>query len=435
MLSDKNLKKIAVIASIAIIFIIFVLIAIFKKPEEEVVPDVPIGGHGQADSEKPDVIETYFEIDEKEIELSVESEELLKIIRNPSLELKNLGDYYIYDGYNVFANRNIKIKKSYNKVLSIVFFNEYNHNIVNGLSVKSGKADILNKLGLPNYNENDLMVYKTKDYYIIFNNKLNETSVYFKAKEDLEVFWSFYKMYLDTKNLKGFISNLTNTYPAYTEYRYDTDGLELFYSDLGIRLYFKEGDNENGIYLYSNYSDNGVEEYSIEKLKNLAGVNYEKSNLLTREETERTIKETKKKELSLPEKVYTDYSIYSNLNILDSYRNRKIDPENNKEYKIYKELSNYRIYFERNSSSYTFTNVSIISKKDSKNYNINTAKVADNLLLTENYVFYSIKNEGVFRVNINTGKTIRLFSGEGKFELKYIKENDLYYDDSKIKAI
>ena len=37
-------------------------------------------------------------------------------------------------------------------------------------------------------------------------------------------------------------------------------------------------------------------------------------------------------------------------------------------------------------------------------------------------------------MNINNGKVIELYIGAGNFELKFIKSNYLYYDDTKLKA-
>ena len=42
------------------------------------------------------------------------------------------------------------------------------------------------------------------------------------------IFWNLYQIYKDTNNLKTFISDLTNYYPSYTNYIYDTNGLELY---------------------------------------------------------------------------------------------------------------------------------------------------------------------------------------------------------------
>ena len=125
MINRQNKKKIiaiAVIIGIFILYIIFVLI--FSKPRVEESPDVPIGDHGQADvTDKSS--DSYITINEKENDLSIAAIELLHAIKTPSMSLNSFGEYYIYDGDYVFPKRQIKIKKSYDQILSIVFFDEY----------------------------------------------------------------------------------------------------------------------------------------------------------------------------------------------------------------------------------------------------------------------------------------------------------------------
>ncbi len=434
MINRQNKKKIiaiAVIIGIFILYIIFVLI--FSKPRVEESPDVPIGDHGQADvTDKSS--DSYITINEKENDLSIAAIELLHAIKTPSMSLNSFGEYYIYDGYYVFPKRQIKIKKSYDQILSIVFFDEYKGEIIKGINVNTSNSNIVSKIGTPNYNENNLLVYKTKDCYISFDTERKQVAAYLRNQNNFNEFWQLYDIYLQNNNLKRFIADITKKYPTYTQYFYDVDGLELIYADYGIRLYFKEKDNENGIYIYSNYySDN--EEYSVENLQKKTNVKYKNYNLIMKEEIERVTNEQNKKNFSWPEKVYSDNDIYKYFNVNNSYLEKVEATETEQEYKILKKLSKYTVYYETNRMNYTFGNVSIISKINNNNFNINTAKVADYLLATDEFLFYSITNEGIFRININTGAVVELHIGEGSFELKYIKSNYLYFDDVKIKAL
>ena len=437
-MSNESIKKIAALGIIGILFIILVVAAFFiKNPTEDIPIDIPIGGHGQS-GERPEESPVYIQINENETNLDHESLELKYIIRDSNLTLSALGKYYAYDGYYVFPDRNIKIKKSYNRILNLVFLNDYKSSIVNGIDVKTKKNDIINKLGSPNYNEGNLLIYKTNEYYIIFNEALGEVSVYFRNNDNLEAFWNLYNMYLNDKDLKGYVSALTKEYPAYTRYIYDSDGLELLYSDLGIRLYFKEFNKENGVYLYSNYQSD-KDEYSKDNLKKLEDVHIKNLNLIGREEIDRTSYEEKKKNFSLPAKIYSDNKIYNYINTSDSYLNiqkevvESSDRKLEKEYKNIKEFPKYSIYFESNNPRYSFNNVSIISKNSNRHYNLDSAKVADYLLLTEDYVYFSIKYDGISRININTGKIESIIHDMDKYELKYIKNKYLFFDDVRIK--
>lgn len=428
----KNKKKFIFFIVIAGVFIIYVLFSLFSaKPKIQEDTNIPWGDQGKTESTDTK-IESYVTINEREINLSVASVELLNIIKNPKMELKSFGEYYIYDGFYVFPQRQIKIKKSFDRIINVVFFDEYKSNIIKGINVQTDSDSIIMNLGSPNYNENNLLAYKTKDYYIIFDTKNHQASAYLRNNEDLEVFWQYYKIYLQSGDLKKFISNTTMVYPSYTKYSYDSDGLELIYADLGIRLYFKEYDNENGIYLYSNYY-NENEEFSVDNLKKFKNVNYKNTNLVMKEEIERIAEEQLKLNFSWPEKIYSDNDIYKNINVEESYLKKAREEE--KEYKVLEKMDKYTVYFNLNSTNYTFSDVSIVSKIGNKNFNINTAKVADNLLLTKEYVFYSIADEGIFKININTGSVVDVYIGEGNLELKYIKDGFLYFDDVKIKVI
>lgn len=438
MINNENKKKIIVILILLLIFILLILFAfVFNKKIEEPIVEVPIGKHGKTEEKEKDK-KIDISINENEIDLKATSIELSYLLKNPKTHLNNFGDSYIYDGYYVFPKRQIKIKKSYDTVLNLVFFNSYKGNIISDVNVNTNALNIVSKLGTPNYNENGVVIYKTKDYYAIFNTNNKEVSIQFRKSPNLEVFWNLYNMYLNTNDLKSYISGLTKNYPYYTEYNYDTDGLELIYADFGIRLYFKQFDSENGIYIYSNY-DNNIKEYSLENIKKLPNVYYKNANLIVQEEIKRIAYEKQKKDFVIPEKLYSDNKIYKNINVLKSYANIKQEKDErtgeSKEYKELLNLNKYKVYYEFNNRKYTFSNVSIISKIGNNHYNINTAKVADNLLLTENYLFYSIKNEGIFRIDVNTGIVTELYIGEGKFELKYIKNNEIYYDDTKTRAI
>lgn len=433
-LKNKNKNKFIFLGIIGGIFILYILFALISpKPSVEEDPNVPWGEQGQI-ADPNTSVESYVTVDEKEVDLSVISIELLNIIKNPKMDLKSFGEYYIYDGFYVFPQRQIKIKKSYDSILNIVFFDEYKTDILKNVNVQTSSVNIITNLGNPNYNENDLLVYKTKDYYIIFDTKNYQASAYLRYNRDLNEFWQFYEIYLKTGDLKRFISDITKKYPSYAKYSYDSDGLELIYADLGIRLFFKEFDNESGIYLYSNYH-NDKEEFSVDNLKKYNNINYKNYNLVMKEEIERIADEQIKLNFSLPDKIYFDNSIYKNINVMESYLKKVLATQDEKEYKILEKIDKYTVYYNFSNTNYTFSNVSIVSKTDNKNFNINTAKVADNLLLTDKHVFYSIANEGIFRINVNTGSVIEVYIGEGNLELKYIKDNFLYFDDVKIKII
>lgn len=433
--SEKNFKKtLVVIVMIILILIAFILSNIIKKEEPELETKVPIGGHGEEKDDQKKELRTDYQINEKAVNLKESATELTYILKNRSAKLDNFGDFYIYDGYYMFPKRNIKIKKSHNSIINIVFMNSYTSNILGDVGVNSTEEKITKTLGIPNHSENGVLTYRTNKYYAIFDTNIKEVSIYFKDKLDSEVFWMYYKRYEFEKDLKNYISDLTTRYPSYYKYEYDSDGLELVYTNYGIRIYFKEKDEGSAIYLYSDFEENISSEAEMSGIREYSDVKILNTNLVLKEETLRKSYEAKQKEYSIAGKIYSNNRIYKHINVLNSYNDINKDEEKKLEYKNLAELYKYHIYFEEKDSRYVFNNVSII-KKNNMNYNINTAKVADSLLLTHDYVFYSIKNEGIFRLNVNTGQNIQIYSDRGEFELKYLKNTYLHFDDKQIKAL
>ena len=111
MINEKNKKKLIILGIIVLIFIIFILYAfVFYKKEEKEPEEIPIGQHGSADKGDKQ-INTYISINEREVDLKAASVELTYILKNPKAKLSSFSEYYIYDGYYVFPQRKIKIKK------------------------------------------------------------------------------------------------------------------------------------------------------------------------------------------------------------------------------------------------------------------------------------------------------------------------------------
>lgn len=433
--SEKNIKKtVTVIVILSLIFIAFIITLFSKpsKPEGEV--KVPIGGHGEQKETEEKEIKRDYRINEKPINIKETSTELVYILKNRNSKLNNFGESYIYDGYYVFPKRNVKIKKSYDNIINIVFMSSYTPNILGNLGVKSTETEISKTLGVANHSENGVLTYKTNDYYAIFDTNIKEVSVYFKDKLDSEIFWLYYERYEEEKNLKNYMSDLTSRFPSYYRYDYDNKGLELIYTNYGARLYFKQNDKLSAVYLYSDFEDNIKDETEMKKIQEFPNVKILDTNLALSEDILRKTNDLKKEKNILEENIYSNNKIYKYINVLNSYNNIKQDEEKKLDYKKFPKLDKYHIYFEQNDSRYTFNEVSII-KKNKLNYNINTSKVADYLLLTNNYVFYSIKNEGIFRIDVNTGASIELYKGVEEFELKYINNNYLHFDNKQIKAI
>ena len=209
------------------------------------------------------ILQNYSSEEQKEYE--VNSRILNDIVNNKweisKVKLKNRkevkNDYLIYDDFMV---RNIS-KKIYN----IVFLNNYDEPIINGIKVGTSQEEIINKLGQPNYDSLGIIGYKDKNIYVFFGT--NTVSVY-RVENDESIYDGFIDLveeFRQTKSSKKFISNLTEIWDDFNEYEVEDNYIEIEYALKGVKIQFNVT-NEHGIILYDNYKgevEKGTNIYDI----------------------------------------------------------------------------------------------------------------------------------------------------------------------------
>ncbi len=209
------------------------------------------------------MLQNYSSEEQKEYE--VNSRILNDIVNNKweisKVKLKNRkevkNDYLIYDDFMV---RNIS-KKIYN----IVFLNNYDEPIINGIKVGTSQEEIINKLGQPNYDSLGIIGYKDKNIYVFFGT--NTVSVY-RVENDESIYDGFIDLveeFRQTKSSKKFISNLTEIWDDFNEYEVEDNYIEIEYALKGVKIQFNVT-NEHGIILYDNYKgevEKGTNIYDI----------------------------------------------------------------------------------------------------------------------------------------------------------------------------
>ena len=139
--------------------------------------------------------------------------------------------------------------------------------------IKTGMDNITIKsmLGTPNYDNEDantLIGYKTKDFYVFFNQ--GEISIYrvenFNEDENLE-FANFFTELNMTGEYKEFLNRLTDLFPDYETYVQREDYIHIVYPLRGFELILGQK-RANGLFIYGNYQGLITNTTSLEDIKN-----------------------------------------------------------------------------------------------------------------------------------------------------------------------
>ena len=193
-------------------------------------------------------VENYFSIEnskkslqkyntEKERDYEINSTTIKQLIDNEWLiskmkfgnkkEVKN--DYLVYNNFMV---RNIT-----NKIYNIVFLENYEEPIINGIKVGTEKEEIKKVLGEPNYDEFGIIGYKGKDIYVFFGE--NTVSVYRVEKETTsEEVLNIMEEFRQNRSSKRFVAKLTEIWDDYNHFEVEGDYINIEYALKGVKIQF-----------------------------------------------------------------------------------------------------------------------------------------------------------------------------------------------------
>lgn len=159
------------------------------------------------------------------------------------------------DGYISYPNERLKLKLAPNKtVRNIVFFKDYEGNILSDINMKMSLSEILELH--PDNSSGSLsdgyLGYRNGDLYYFFYK--DEVSVYGYSYEKNENFEKLLTEYIENKDLDKFVEGLKNKLKVYDEFEYDSEIKRLYmtFPTRGIEIDIKDN-NPKGITLYSNY--------------------------------------------------------------------------------------------------------------------------------------------------------------------------------------
>lgn len=214
-------------------------------------------------------IENYKE--EKLSDFSISSRILNDIINNNWVYNNiNLGSKdSVEDNYEIYSDEGYKVRKLGASIYNIIFIENYNEEILNGISTQTSMNDIENILGEPFLEDdnNNIIGYKSEKMYIFFSN--NEVSIYPIEQYEEEKSKKFGELVTElnkTGDINTFINKLTDLYPNYANYTNNNNYIDIEYPLLGFTFRFGYS-NRNGIIIYSNFNGWITEDKTIEDIK------------------------------------------------------------------------------------------------------------------------------------------------------------------------
>lgn len=421
MFNNKNEKLEAVFKLILMflaVIVIFFLLGRLKKEEEK--PEISYTKENIKENEKkkkteslyPDLTNNYVH------NVNINSLELNQMVSG-DLKAENIGKIYTeYDGYKDIFEKGIKIKETFGKTVAIRFNKEYTENIIGNVNANSSKEKILENIGSPNLETENILVYILENVDVIFNLNTNEVHCFLNNSKNIEEYFEiieFYEKFQEDKNIKDFISNVTKTNPRYYRYEYDKNNVLLDYIDLGVRINFNSDKNIAGLFLFDNFFTNELE-----------------NSQTKRSDIKDKIENMKQKNL-----IYIENKRLSYVEELEE--KDKIKLMNEKAELIKKEINfmhnneslgeiseDTLIYYEKNGKR-KYENIVIKSKTNRfPVHYLNSAAFANDIIFADDHIIYAVDKDGIYYKKINEMESEKVYepeNGESIYFKHYDKSN------------
>ena len=308
----------------------------------------------------------------------------------------------IYNDYWNYFDEGIKVKTISGKVYNIIFTLNYNGDILEGISTKTAKENIVNKLGKPTFGSIDSSVfgYEGNSIYIFFAD--TEVSVYPKRNYETS---GFIKAVSNLEEIKvsTLLDAITSIWNDYDKYIYNSEGYTLLrYSLKGVQIQFNL-ENNNGIVFYNNY-------------------NGQFGNNLTRT----TLKEDKTK---IPNGFF-----FADENLIYIAEKERADEESQiRLAESYKNLYNRQtedFYFVMDKQNGLYKNLRVISKnKKYSDANVEVdATINSAMWLDNEQLAYSVSKKGIYVYNAKKYTKDIIVEGNKDYSITKYEGGKLYYD-------
>ena len=151
--------------------------------------------------------------------------------------------------YDIYFDEGYEVRTIQGRVFNIVFTKKYNKPVIEGFKPGSNIEKVKANLG-ESYTQFDFAGYRTKDFYIYFSE--DEISIYPNRKIDYKGFEDLVQELNNKKNMNEFLDKLTDLWPDYDKYEYDSNYVEIWYTLKGVKIQYNST-NPQGIQIYENY--------------------------------------------------------------------------------------------------------------------------------------------------------------------------------------
>lgn len=199
--------------------------------------------------------------------MEIQSPELIELINNNwKASGVNFGTKTgNFNKYDIYEAEGIQVRNVYKKVFNIVFKENYENPIINGITTKTSIEEIKQILGEPSIESEDMQIfgYKGKDIYVFFS--YGDISIYRVDKYDSTEFAKLVEDYINGTDVKTFVSGITDIWPDYDQYYYDEDFVNLVYTLKGIKIQFNVTGN-HGVIVHNNYEGQIIEGMTIQNI-------------------------------------------------------------------------------------------------------------------------------------------------------------------------
>lgn len=292
----------------------------------------------------------------------------------------------------------------------------YDKPIVNDIKITDDMQTVISKLGEESrkyINSKDSIILEDDRIYLLLDMKNHIGYVYFKRDAQISKFMEYVDKYLKDRDIKSFVNSMTETYKEYDKFEYNSRKVHLVYSTLGIEIYATNTDKmNNGINIYENskYYEmlknkylgldiNKNNNYEVIKPEIELGVIFKSEDLV-----EKQMKYRIEREKVIGEAYVTDIENKFNVAVLGDNTDA------------------------RDSDGQVF-NRCVVCFDDPKieRYNLNVAGTADSIYVTNNYIYYTLNNSGIFRLEPYSRKLEKIISFKGSGIIESIENGIMKY--------
>ncbi len=363
-------------------------------------------------------IEDYFTYIKSQISLKdykaieetifeVNAEELRNLLDNNwSYFNLNIGNYdSIFQKYEQYTEKGLKIRKLDQKIYNIVFTKNYTNPVISGIMVREAFDVAKTKLGTPAFEdtENGVYGYKGKDFYIFVTK--DEISIYRIDNVEYEEFINLVEEFSNgDTDIYQFMNKLTYLWSDYSEYIVKENSFYITYPLQGISVKCNY-ENTNAIILYNN-----VKMTSFQSSKCL-----DMPECLAQMQVDNVFED--------------EVARVSKANSLLANCNKFIDENKTESNTLYSSL--YGFYADKDENNIIET-MYFVSKDDTRpNREINEA-IDTFTWLSDSIFIYSINKKGIYYYDLQADKRGKILTGEQEFKIESCYNNLLKYDNKEI---